>query len=102
MPMVGHVHQCRGRHHHRRVQPVRRGPEQVHRPDDLAAQPHRDGVHPGVAHLLRGGGEPRPPLRGAASADIADDNGLAGAVAVQARPLIVLDLEQLHDPGLLG
>ena len=98
----GHVHQGGGRHHYRRVQSVRRGPEQVQRPDDLVAQPHRDGVHPGIAHLQRGGGEPRPSRCGAVGADVADDDGLPGAVAVQARSLVVLDLEQLHDPGLLG
>ncbi len=39
---------------------------------------------------------------GVAGGDVGDDDGLPGAVAVQAGALVVLDLEQLGDPRLLG
>jgi hypothetical protein len=92
-PDGGHVNQRPGRYRHRRVQAVGCGAEEVQRPDDLVAQPHRDGVYRGEAHLAGGSGEPWPSGCGGPGADVADDDGLPGAVAVQAGAFVVLDLE---------
>jgi hypothetical protein len=75
------------------------GAEQVQCADDLVTQPHRhgfDGAEPG----LDGGGEPRPAL--IRPGEIGGADALAGAKAVQARSLVVLDLEQLHQAGCLA
>ena len=59
-------------------------------------------MHPGEAQLSRRRGEPRPPDRGLRGTDVTDDDGQAGAETVRARPLVMLKLEQLHHPRLLG
>ena len=41
----------------RAFQPIRAGVEQVERPEDLGAQPHRQGVHGPVAGLRRCGSD---------------------------------------------
>ena len=73
------------------------GAEQVQRADDLLAQPHRQGLHGGEPGLPGGGREPRPALR--RGGQVRGGDGLAGPVAVQAGTLIVLQLEQLKQPG---
>ena len=76
------------------------GAEQVQRADDLVPQPHRQGMDGAEPGLRRGGGEPGPPVI------LLDQAGRGdrppGAEAVQARPLVVLDLEQLDQPGRLA
>ncbi len=101
-PDGGHIHQRPGRPSHLLVQAVRRAAEQVQGADDLIAQPHRDGMHPGKSHLERGRGEPWPPCGHVTGADIANDDGLPAVEAVHARAFIVLNLKQLRHPGLLG
>jgi hypothetical protein len=73
--------------------------EQVQRADDLLAQPHRHGLHGAEPGPGGGGGEPGPYL--ARASEGADGDGLPGAEAIQARSLLVLDLEQLDQPGFL-
>ena len=83
---------------HMALEPARRiGAEQVQRADDLLTQPHRQGLHRGEPGLPRGGHEPRPARcrRG----QVRGLDGLADPEAVQARTLIVLQLEQLKQPG---
>jgi PPOX class probable F420-dependent enzyme len=81
-----------------RSSPVR--PEQVQRADDLAAQPHRQRLH-GPEPRLRGGvREPGPAL--VRAGQVGGGDGLAGAEAFQAGPLVVLQLEQLQQPGKSG
>ncbi len=101
-PDGGHIYQRPGRPRHRRVQAIRCPAEQVQGPDDLVAQPHRDGMHGGESHLERGGAKPRPPRGHIAGADIAGEDGLPAAEAVHAWAFIVLKLKQLRHPGLLG
>jgi hypothetical protein len=74
---------------------------QVQRTDDLLAQPHRQGLHGGEPGILGGNREPRPAPRFRGQVGGAD--GLAGPEAVQAGPLVVLQLEQLNQPdGFAG
>ena len=83
------------------VERPRGGPEQVQRADDLIAQPHRQGLHRGEPGAAGGGREPRPaPGFGG---QVSRGDGLAGLKAVQARTLVVLQLEQLQQPdGFAG
>src|SRR5450755_1068748 len=76
------------------------GAEEVQRADGLVAQPHRQGLHGGESRLAGDGGEMRPAPR--FHAEVGGRDGLAAAEAVQAGTLIVLELEKLHQPGLLA
>ena len=75
------------------------GAEKVERADDLVAQPHRQGLHGGEAGLSGGGGELGPAL---VSTQVGGCDGVPGAEAVQAGPLVALQLEQLKQPGGLA
>ena len=73
------------------------GAEQVQRADDLLAQPHRQGLHGGEPGLPGGGREPRPAAR--RGSQVRRGDRPASPEAVQAGTLVVLDLEQLEQPG---
>ena len=75
------------------------GAEQVQRADDLLTQPHRQGLHGSEPGLPGGGREPRPARR--LGGQVGGGNG-PGPEAVQARALVVLQLEQLEQPGGLA
>jgi len=83
-----------------RGQRARISAEQVQRADDLLAQPHRQGLHRGEPCLPRGGREPRPARR--RRGQVRGLDRLAGPEAVQARTFVVLQLEQLEQPGRLA
>jgi hypothetical protein len=80
------------------------GPElarkKVERPDDLAPQPHGQGLHGAEPGLHGRGGELGPSL--ARPGEVSRGDGLAGAEAVQAWSLAILDLEQLNQLGCLA
>jgi hypothetical protein len=76
------------------------GAEQVERADDLVPQPHRQGIDGAETGAGRGGREPRPLL--ARPGQVSGGDRLPGAEAVQARSLVVLDLEQLDQPGFVA
>ena len=78
-----------------RLEVGRPRPEEVERADDLVAQSHREGVHRLEPRLDRAGSEDRPPVGGVGEVGV--DDGRAGGEAVQARALVVLDLEQLEE-----
>jgi hypothetical protein len=83
-----------------REQVPRLGVEEVERADDRAAQPHRqrvDGAEPGGERLVR---EARPTAVGPGQVLVHDRRPTA--VAVQARPLLGLQLEQLEHPHHLA
>ena len=77
------------------------GAEQVQRADHLPPQPQGHRVGGAEPDLACGPGEDRPPVRGGGEVDVGDD--LAGGEAVQARPLLLLQLEELQQArGLVG
>jgi hypothetical protein len=82
------------------VEGARGGPEQVQGADDLLPQPHRQGLHGGEPGVAGGCGEPWPVTR--LGGEIGSGDGLAGPEAVQAGPLVALQLEQLEQPGGLA
>ena len=84
----------------RGVEGTRDGAEQVQRADDLVAQPHGQGLHGGEPGLAGGRREPRPPRR--LGRQVRGGDGPTRPEAVQARPLIALQLEQLEQPGGLA
>ena len=69
-------------------------------PDDLGAKAQRQGVDRPEARGLDGGVEDRPALPGLVRRHV--DDGLSLAVAVEAGPLVVLQLEQLQQAEVLG
>jgi hypothetical protein len=73
--------------------------EQVKPADRLLAQPQRKRRHGPESGLERERGEQRPAH--AVSVEITADDRRTGADAVQARPLVVLQLEDLEQPGFL-
>ena len=76
------------------------GAEQAERAQHDAGRAHRDGVHGGEAGVERGGDEPGPPCgRGF---QVGDRDGLTGGVALHARALVGLQLEEFQFAGLLG
>ena len=76
------------------------GAEQSERAEDDARRAHRDGVHGGEAGVDRGGDEPGPALCG--GFQVGDRDGLSGGIALDARTLVGLQLEQFQFAGLLG
>ena len=78
----------------------RLGIEDVHGADDVGAEPERQGVHHVKAGAQGHGAEAGPPALGLAQTLV--DDLLASALAVEAGPFLVLDLEQLGDPHALG
>src|ERR1700728_799340 len=72
--------------------------EEVERPDHLLAQADRKSMDRVVAGTEsdRGEGGPSPMCR----PQVQVDDGLTGQIAIQARSLLGLDLEQLDDPKL--
>ena len=74
--------------------------QQVQRADDLVAEPHRQGLHGAESRLDGGRREPRPPL--IRVGQVGRGDRLAGAEAVQARSLVILDLEQLDQASCLA
>jgi hypothetical protein len=82
------------------VEGARAGVKEVQRADDLGTEAHGQGVYRGEADFGCGGGEPGPAVAGGPQVD--DRDGLAGAEAVQAGPLVGLQLEQLQQPGAFG
>jgi hypothetical protein len=80
----------------------RTGPaaEQPERAEYDTGGAHRHGVHRGEAGFESGLREPRPSV--AFGAEVFYRDGLAGGVAVDARALVGLQLEQFEFTGLLG
>ena len=101
-PDGGYIDQGCGRPRDRFVQAVRHGAEEVERANGLVPQPHRDSVDGRESHLLCGRSELRPLRSGISGSEVRNDDGQTGAVTVQARALVVLDLEQFCEPGLLS
>ena len=87
----GHVGQCLPDAQFGLAERAGAGAEEVQGADDLIPQPHRQGVDGAEPGLGRGGGEPGPPLAGVGQ--VGGGDRLAGAVAVQAGALVILDLE---------
>ena len=85
---VGLVHLCR------------LGVEQVEGADHVAAQSHRKGVHGVKPSSMRLGGEARPATVRRRQALV--DDRLTGPVAVEARALLGLQLEQLEQVNRLA
>ncbi len=73
------------------VKGARAAAEQVQRADHLIAQPHRQRLHGREPGLPGSGREPRPALR--LGVQVRRRDRLAGPEAVQARTLVVLQLE---------
>ena len=73
------------------------GAEQVQRPDDLLAQPHRQRLHGREPGLPGGRRETGPPRR--RGGQVRGLDGPTRPEAVQAGTLVVLQLEQLKQPG---
>ena len=96
----GHVGQRLADAQVRRVEAARCGAEQVQRADDLIPQPHRQRLHRREPGPGGGLGEPGPP-RGRAG-QVGSGDGPAGTEALQAGPFVVLQLEQLQQPGFLA
>ena len=71
------------------------GTEEVQRPNGASAQAQWHAVHGGESQLDGPRSESGPAI--VVGAQHVVDNGLAVSVAVDARPLIHLDLEQLED-----
>ncbi len=69
--------------------------EEVHRTDPLVAKVQGKRVHDGEACFERTGREPRPTRCSGVQTLVQDL--LAAPVALEARPVLALDLEELHD-----
>ncbi len=70
------------------------GPQEVQRPDDLVAQVHRQRINRCPARGQGLGSEPRPTVPSVR--EVLAVHGRAGPETVQARAVVVLDLEQLE------
>ena len=82
------------------VQLAGAGAEQAQRAQHDAGRAHRDGMHGAEAGVECGRDEPRPPRpRGV---QVGDRDRLSGGVAVDARALVGLKLEELQLAGRLG
>ena len=68
--------------------------------DGLVAHPHRQGIDRAEPGLGGGGREPWPPCP--RLSQVTGGDGVAAAEAIQARSLVVLDLEQLGHAGRLA
>ena len=82
------------------AQRPRAGAEQVKRADDLITQPHRQRLHRLEPGTRGRGRKPRPALIW--PGEVGRGDRTPSAEAVQARALVILDLEQLDQPGRLA
>ena len=79
---------------------VRHRAEQAERPQHLACGSHRNGMHRAEPGIGCRSGELRPALL--RDGQVGDHHGFPGGIAIQARPVVGLQLKELEITSLLG
>jgi hypothetical protein len=99
-PDRGHVRQRLAHPQPRLIKPARHLHEQVHRPDHVFTQPHRQRLHRREPRADGGRGERRPPL--SRRPQVRLGHRQSRLKTLQAWPLVMLQLEQFHQVRLLA